>query len=237
TRSSIRHMLLTATFAALVATPIIGVAVPETVIALPVAAAAAPVAAPAVQSVGPVLVSTPPVSTPVQEIPRISWRRLVLPFWLIGVLLFLTPVVTMLWQLSGLRRTGLPWPELTRLVHALAGERGLRRTIDVLKHERVATPITFGVWRPVILMPTSASEWSDADLRRALVHEVEHVLRSDWAVHVMARVATAVYWFHPLAWVAWRQLVLEAERSCDDAVVAGEERTDYADQLSRSPSG
>jgi hypothetical protein len=44
-------------------------------------------------------------------------------------------------------------------------------------------------------------------------------------------VACACYWFHPLAWVALRQLCLEAERACDDAVVRNAERTDYADQL------
>jgi TonB family protein len=40
-----------------------------------------------------------------------------------------------------------------------------------------------------------------------------------------------VYWFHPLVWIAWRRLTLEAERSCDDAVLGRSEATAYADQL------
>jgi uncharacterized protein (TIGR03435 family) len=40
-----------------------------------------------------------------------------------------------------------------------------------------------------------------------------------------------MYWFHPLVWIAWRQLALEAERSCDDAVLGRSEATAYADQL------
>ncbi len=116
-------------------------------------------------------------------------------------------------------------------MQALAEECGLRRRVEVLRHEQVSSPITFGVWRPVILMPTHAATWSDADLKRALVHEIEHVRRADWMVHLTARVASSAYWFHPLAWIAWRQLVLEAERACDDAVVARDERTDYAEQL------
>jgi hypothetical protein len=47
----------------------------------------------------------------------------------------------------------------------------------------------------------------------------------------MARATCAFYWFHPLVWVAWRRLCLEAERACDDAVVQKAERADYAEQL------
>ena len=50
-------------------------------------------------------------------------------------------------------------------------------------------------------------------------------------MQILARVVAACYWFHPLVWMAWRRLCLEAERSCDDAVVMSEERTDYAEQL------
>jgi hypothetical protein len=50
-------------------------------------------------------------------------------------------------------------------------------------------------------------------------------------MQIVARTVAAFYWFHPLVWTAWRRLCLEAERSCDDAVVITEERTDYADQL------
>jgi hypothetical protein len=63
------------------------------------------------------------------------------------------------------------------------------------------------------------------------MHELEHIRRGDWTVHIMARVVCAFYWFHPLVWVAWRKLSLEAERSCDDAVLLRAERADYAEQL------
>jgi hypothetical protein len=43
----------------------------------------------------------------------------------------------------------------------------------------------------------------------------------------------AVYWFHPLVWIARTRLVLEAERACDDAVIAGEDASAYAALLVR----
>jgi beta-lactamase regulating signal transducer with metallopeptidase domain len=230
-RASLRHLLLAATFAALIATPLMVVALPETTIAIPVDAVSAPVATPS----GQVARATAPAANSAgATLPapnRIPWRTLVQAAWVVGLVLCLTPVAATLWRLRSLRRMSLPWPELSRTAQALAEECGLRRRVEVLRHEQVSSPMTFGVWRPVILMPTHASTWSDADLERALVHEMEHVRRADWIVHLTARVASSAYWFHPLAWIAWRQLALEAERACDDAVVARHERTDYAEQL------
>jgi ankyrin repeat protein len=66
------------------------------------------------------------------------------------------------------------------------------------------------------------------------LHELEHVRRGDWMVQLAARAICAIYWFHPLVWTAWRQLALEAERACDDAVVKSAvdaDGTEYAEQL------
>jgi beta-lactamase regulating signal transducer with metallopeptidase domain len=76
-----------------------------------------------------------------------------------------------------------------------------------------------------------AETWNSEDLNRAIVHELEHVRRGDSASRSLARAICAVYWFHPLVWIAWRKLVLEAERACDDAVLIRSEATAYADQL------
>ena len=130
-----------------------------------------------------------------------------------------------------IRRTGLPiaWhrAELSRLADA----RGVSLPVELLEHEAVPGPMTFGISRPVIVLPIDAREWSEAELRRALMHEIEHIQRGDWLMQIVARTVAAFYWFHPLVWMAWRRLCLEAERSCDDAVVISEERTDYAEQL------
>ena len=79
--------------------------------------------------------------------------------------------------------------------------------------------MTAGWLRPTILLPRDAGEWNEAERRNALVHELEHVRRADWAIQVVARVACGLYWFHPLAWAAWRRMALDAERACDDAVL------------------
>jgi len=91
--------------------------------------------------------------------------------------------------------------------------------------------MTSGILHPVIVLPSEAEAWSADDLERAIVHELEHVQRADWVTRCLARIACAIYWFHPLVWIAWRRFVLDAERSCDDAVLGRFEAASYADQL------
>jgi uncharacterized protein (TIGR03435 family) len=91
--------------------------------------------------------------------------------------------------------------------------------------------MTWGVVRPAIVFPLDARTWGDADVRRALTHELEHVRRRDWVTLCLARAICAVYWFHPLVWIMNRQLGVDAERACDDAVVRESPALGYADQL------
>jgi hypothetical protein len=151
--------------------------------------------------------------------------------WIAGAILLLVPLAADLASLRRFRRNGLPWPELRLDMQVLAAERGVRHPVELLLHEDIPAPLTCGFWHPAILLPCDAREWCQAELRCALIHELEHVRRGDWAVQLMARAICSFYWFHPLVWIAWRRLCLEAERACDDAVIQNQERTDYAEQL------
>jgi beta-lactamase regulating signal transducer with metallopeptidase domain len=231
-RASVRHLFLAATFASLVALPLLLVAWPHATIDVPVAYTRA--AAASAAGGRPASAAQPGAvdgATLDRQFPQLSGLKVARAVWLAGAALFLAPVPIVLWRLRRIRRTGLPWSEFGARTHALALARGMRRPVELMLHELVPGPITFGVLRPVIVMPADAGEWPEADVRRAVVHELEHIQRGDWVVLLVARSICACYWFHPLAWVAWRQLSLEAERSCDDAVVLNEERTDYAEQL------
>src|SRR5690606_37608319 len=112
-----------------------------------------------------------------------------------------------------------------------ASDFGIRRRVQVLLHESLSGPMTCGVIRPAIILPKDAQTWAADDVHRAIIHELEHVRRADWLSQCLARAIAACYWFHPLVWVAWRQLALEAERACDDAVLRASEAAEYADQL------
>lgn len=236
-RASVRHVLLTAAFGVLVALPIATVMGPSVPVEVPLVVQDA-----IVTSWPAPIVDVTPIAgqaDAVASVPRTIHRRprrpsisaIALTAWLAGAVLLLIPVVAGLCQVRSLRRGALPWPAGQAIVDRLALDAGIHRHVDALLHEALPGPMTCCFVRPAILLPVDAQSWNQEDVRRALVHELEHVRRGDWISQVIARALCACYWLHPFVWIAWRQLVLEAERACDDAVLRRAEATAYADQL------
>ncbi|MGH7140343.1 MAG: M56 family metallopeptidase, partial [Pirellulales bacterium] len=103
------------------------------------------------------------------------------------------------------------------------------RQVRLMKSRQVRGPLLAGVLRPTILVPDDCARWSDEKLRIVLSHELAHVERRDVLWQLAARAAAAVYWFHPLAWLALRRMRQERERACDDRVLSlGVQAVDYA---------
>ena len=229
-RAAVRHAVLAASFAVMLGLPVVSMVVPPVRVALPGAPTVfveAVDAAPQAASSRVGAVAVPAVSR--WSFPSIA--DLLLAGWFAGALCFLLRMMVGLRQVHLLRRFGLPWRDGQVMVDRLVLDVGIRRRVDVQVHESLPAPVTCGVVHPAIVLPPDAQGWAASDLNRALVHELEHVRRGDWVVHCVARIVCAVYWFHPLVWMAWRRLALEAERACDDAVLGGSEATLYADQL------
>ncbi len=238
--AAVRHLLLAGAFAVLLLLPLASALAPPVPFDVsfgrePVAPARAGVAAgeavvlaptPAMPR-GPVSASEDAVEMP----SRVSLAVLLAAGWAAGTLVFLLPVATGLYRVRRLRHGGAVWHEGGRVLDSLARDAGIGRRVEVRLHDAVPGPVTCGLLRPVVLLPVDARAWSRDDVCRALIHELEHVRRADWAGQCAARVVCAAYWFHPLVWAAWRALALEAERACDDAVVRRADADDYASQL------
>jgi len=161
----------------------------------------------------------------------IPWLPLI---WLTGTLVALIPLVI---GLIGnvrlrLRSQSLVDTEWQTLVTMLSDRLGLRRTVTLLLGGAQQMPMTFGLARPCVVLPSTAIGWSDERRQVVLLHELAHIKRCDVPLQLVARLATAVYWFHPLVWYALRQMRYEREQACDDCVLeAGQQAPDYASEL------
>ena len=108
---------------------------------------------------------------------------------------------------------------------------GFKHGTALLTSNELASPISWGLMRPVILLNTRAVE-AAGEAEAIISHELAHVARLDWIKLLLARVATALFWFNPLVWVLAREAHQLREETADDAVLAADiADTDYAELL------
>jgi TonB family protein len=141
--------------------------------------------------------------------------------WIVGsatMLLRLAAEVVKLRRLMSTSRD-VTDPRALHLLRETASALGLRRTPYLLRSSHALVPLTWGLLRPRVLLPDEAGEWEEERLRAVLAHELAHIRRGDWLVHVSAQIACAAYWFHPLFWTAERALGRESEHAADDEVL------------------
>ncbi len=164
-----------------------------------------------------------------------KWAGIVLAVWILGFLIVTLRLSTGLVRLAWVSRQASPrLREDWRCCKAeLCDRYKISRAVRMLQsHDPAAMPLTWGILRPVVLLPRKAAEWPASRMHMVLSHELSHVARHDWALQIAAELARGFYWFHPLAWMAARNLRRESERACDDSVLnGGIEASEYARQL------
>jgi beta-lactamase regulating signal transducer with metallopeptidase domain len=108
---------------------------------------------------------------------------------------------------------------------------GFKHGTALLTSDDLASPISWGLMRPVILLNSRAVEAAD-EAEAIIAHELAHVARMDWAKLLLARIATALFWFNPLVWMLAREAHQLREEAADDSVLAADiDDTDYAQLL------
>jgi beta-lactamase regulating signal transducer with metallopeptidase domain len=110
-------------------------------------------------------------------------------------------------------------PATLQKLSEIAGCLCCRRQIQLRQSARTAVPLCVGSLRPLIVIPANWQSWPEVTLRAVLAHEIAHIVRRDVAWQHVARVASAVYWFHLAVWLVARQLRIEREVACDDCVL------------------
>ncbi|HKV25189.1 MAG TPA: M56 family metallopeptidase [Candidatus Acidoferrum sp.] len=165
----------------------------------------------------------------------LNWPLLILVLWAIGsffiVFRLLAGYVRIAWISAS--STPLLLDEWMAATLTISTSLRIRRPVRLLRaRSALAMPLTWGFLRPVIVLPAGAGEW---DLHRrdiVLTHELAHIARHDWILQILAEFTRALYWFHPLVWLAVLRLRQESECACDDAVLrTGIAPAVYASQL------
>ncbi|MBL8176329.1 MAG: TonB family protein, partial [Bryobacterales bacterium] len=142
-------------------------------------------------------------NTPTAPVARpVPWVELLTGAMVLGTLFFLARLGLGMIRIGLYRRRsramGERWPEAD---FRISGE--------------VTAPVTFGWWRPVVLLPEGFDLMEEDERRSVIAHELAHVRRGDWLYAVCEEVVRAVLWFHPAVWFVLHRIELEREQAVD----------------------
>ncbi|AWW31449.1 hypothetical protein DN752_15695 [Echinicola strongylocentroti] len=143
--------------------------------------------------------------------------------WLLGALFYLVKLSGGLFDLRNLHKRhqqSVPDP-LIKKVNGMIAAMGFYRGVKVLKSDLIHVPVTYGLLKPVILIPASLLLCTPPrQLEAIIVHELAHIKRYDYLVNILQRIMEVFFFFHPCFW--WINEIIDTERehACDDLVLS-----------------
>jgi beta-lactamase regulating signal transducer with metallopeptidase domain len=229
-----RAAMLQLAVALLLLLPAISTALPALQVVQPLPLAAVepvPVMAAAPATAAAALPAVTPAHAP-RALPSLPLGLILALAYAAGVAVLMGRMATGLATLAGWTRKAEPItaPEWTAPLARVRRAAGVRAPVRLLASASVPSPLSWGLFRPVILIDrASLARPGDADA--ILGHEIAHVARRDWLVLMASRLAVALFWFNPLVWRLERALVQAAEEAADRRAIEGVEPLSYASTL------
>ena len=132
---------------------------------------------------------------------------------------------------KGVREFRMSLPVENEFVNEWLSSHQLRRNITIRQYDCIHTPLTYGIFRPVILLPKESLKQPPSTLNFILTHEWVHIRRFDCVTKILLTAALCIHWMNPLVWVMYLLFNRDIELSCDETVLhllGRNKRSDYA---------
>ena len=95
----------------------------------------------------------------------------------------------------------------------------LRRDVHIRQLDHISTPLTYGIFRPVVLLPKNLDYDDEKQLALILTHEFTHIKRFDTLQKWILAASVCVHWFNPFVWVMYILANRDIELFCDETVI------------------
>lgn len=175
-------------------------------------------------------------SVPVTPSNSVPWLTVLTVIWIIGTALLALYFVIIYVRCMKWFSESLPVSGHEYIDKWLAEHKLLRRKITVRSFDGITSPLTYGIFSPVILLPNNYEQLSEDELNIILTHEYIHIERFDAAFKLVLTAVLCVYWFDPLVWLMYSLANKDIEFACDEAVLCrlgSDEKQKYALTLIR----
>jgi beta-lactamase regulating signal transducer with metallopeptidase domain len=169
--------------------------------------------------------------------------HIVVLFWMVGFLFLVFRMAGGLLYNHKLRTHRLievdeKW---SKIINGYATRLNIKRNVGAYFSPLVKSPLTLGIFKPVILFPVAAfTGLSVRDVEAILAHELAHIARRDYLFNIIQSVIGLVYFYHPGVWLISSLINAERENSCDAMAIeitgdkAGYIRTLAQTEISRA---
>ncbi len=137
--------------------------------------------------------------------------------WLAGMCICAVFFITAYARCCREFRTSLPLQDQT--ASAWLERHPLKRTVRLRQSDRISVPLTYGILRPVILLPKDTERIDRRRLKYILMHEYIHICRFDSVRKMLMVSVLCVHWFNPFVWVMYVFFNRDMELACDESVV------------------
>lgn len=139
--------------------------------------------------------------------------------WSIGAIvwfiLFLTSYIKSYWKLQeSLPLKGNEALDTWQNTHPII------RSINLRESDRIATPITYGIFYPRIVLPRIMDLSDHNQLNYVMTHELIHIKRFDNLWKIISILTLCLHWFNPFVWIMYSLFQQDLEMSCDEKVIS-----------------
>ncbi|MEM1120875.1 MAG: M56 family metallopeptidase [Bacteroidota bacterium] len=168
-----------------------------------------------------------------------DYLTMVLPylvaFWGLGMGYFLTRFLLNLAKIQKLQNIDneIITGEWLAKISAFKKQLNIEKEVQVFLSTHIKEPITFGHFKPVILLPISLMTGFDAAaVETILLHELAHIKRHDYLVNLGQSLIEIILFYHPCVWWLSKEIRTIREHCCDDLVLSvGDNRDAYVRTL------
>ena len=146
----------------------------------------------------------------------------VMSLWILGILLFTFTMVPGWLKLRRIKNYSSSFSnqEVLMLFEECKKRLQIKKSIKIVISNRVQSPMIFGLFQTYIVLPSQHENWLDLkNYEYIFLHELNHYKNKDLVTNYVILFYQIIYWFNPLVWIAFREMRLDREISCDTSVL------------------
>jgi len=158
-----------------------------------------------------------------------NWATYLFVVWIVIACAGMARVIAGLWQVGRVRAScqEIPGSELPASVSERLERSCSQRAARICVSDAVRVPTAIGFFHPTVVIPRWLyGELPEDELNQVVLHELAHLARWDDWTNLAQKLVRAALFFHPAVWWIDRELSLEREMACDDAVIAATKNPD-----------